>query len=68
MQLLTDARRAEAKAKGTVAKRAKASPEVKAASDAFYKSMLVESAYEGELFADFSQWLTKNEVSAAKKM
>ena len=60
MQLLADAKRAEAKAAGKLKKRAAPTAEVKAAGKAFYKQMLVDSAYQGELFDDFNAWLTRD--------
>jgi hypothetical protein len=63
MQILADAKRAELKASGDAERRAAraaaATPAVKAAGKAFYSSMIVDSAYDGELCEDFSQWLTK---------
>lgn len=59
MQILADTKRAEAKAAGKAIKRAKPSAEVKAAGQTFYESMIVDSAYDGELCQDFQAWLAK---------
>jgi hypothetical protein len=68
MQILADTKRAEKKAAaaaaGTVIKRAVPSAEVKAAGKTFYESMIVDSAYDGELCQDFTAWLTKETVAA----
>jgi hypothetical protein len=63
MQILADEKRAASKAAATKAKRVAKPAAVKEAGQKFYKSMLVDSAYQGELFDDFSAWLTKNEVA-----
>ena len=59
MQILADTKRAEAKAAGKAIRRAAPSAEVKAAGKEFYNSMIVDSAYDGELCADFQSWLKK---------
>jgi hypothetical protein len=62
MQLLADEKRRVAKASKTAAKRAKPSAEVKEAGKKFHAAMLVDSAYEGELFNDFNAWLNKEKA------
>jgi hypothetical protein len=64
MQILADTKRKAAKDAKTAKKRAIPSAEVKAAGKKFYQSMLVDSAYQGELFDDFNNWLTKTDVKS----
>ena len=62
MQILADQKRKAAKDKGEVRKKRSAkSAEVKAAGKKFKAEMVKDSAYEGELFADFSAWLTRTD-------
>ena len=62
MQILADQKRAAAKASGAVTKkRSLKSAEVKAAGKKFKAEMEKDSAYEGELFTEFTSWLTRNE-------
>ncbi len=65
MQILSDARRADAKAKKTAAARAPKPAAVKEAGKKFYQQMIVDSAYDGELCTDFTAWLNKEKKAAA---
>lgn len=61
MQMLADEKRTAARAAKVQAKRSLKPAEVKAAGKKFKAEMVKDSAYEGELFTDFSSWLTRNE-------
>ena len=65
MQILADERRKAAKEAKTAAKRKAAPADVKAAGKKFYESMLVDSAYHGELFDDFTNWLNREKEPKA---
>lgn len=65
MQILSDTRRSEAKAKAVTTARAPKAAGVKEAGKAFYSQMIVDSAYDGELCADFQSWLNKEKPADA---
>ena len=59
--MLADQKRAAARAEKVQKKRSLKPAAVKEAGKKFKAEMVKDSAYEGELFTDFSAWLTRNE-------